>query len=223
MLVRESTHSSRLVRQQMVNQQIRTWEVSDEAVLAVFNKVPRDRFVPAGCENVAYADTEIPLPHGQLMLRPGILGRLLQGLQVQKHEKVLEIGSGSGYLTACLAVMAQSVTSLEYFEDLHKLAARNLQQNEVENVTLLHMDAMQELPAGSFDAIAVTGSLRFLDERLVSALSEGGRLFVVLGESPAMRATVITRLANGERQSISRFETDIPPLQLPAARRDFTF
>lgn len=223
MLIHESSVTSNVARQQMVDQQIRTWEVSDDAVLAVCNEVPRDRFVPAGCEMVAYADTEIPLGHGQVMLRPGIVGRLLQALAIRPHETVLEIGTGSGYLTACLAAMAKSVVSLEYYEDLHRHAAETLRDNAVENVSLLHMDAMRELPQGEFDVVAVTGSLRELDERFVEALTTDGRLFVVLGKSPLMRATLITRLAGGENQDLTLFETDIPPMRLPAARREFTF
>lgn len=223
MLLRESANTAQLARQQMVAQQIRTWEVSDDKVLAICNQVPRDRFVPAGCEDVAYADTEIPLGHGQVMLRPGIVGRLLQSLAIAPHERVLEVGTGSGYLTACMAAMAKSVVSLEYFEALHREAAANLRDYEVENVSLLHMDAMRELPADRFDVIAVTGSLPELDERFIDALTAGGRLFIVLGETPLMRATVITRTADSGLRRISLFETDIPPLRTPEAHREFTF
>lgn len=211
-----------LARRQMVNQQVRVWNVFNQEVLNVLGSVARERFVPAGCEDVAYADTEIPLAHGQVMLRPIIDGRLLQALAPGTGDTVLEIGTGTGYLTACLARMSASVTSIDIHEDFIAAASRNLETAEIENASVQCMDATAELPDGKFDAIAVTGSVRRIDERFVNALKPGGRLFLVVGESPAMNALLITRNGGGRQQSIL-FETDIPALENIAEEPVFFF
>ena len=211
-----------LARRQMVNQQVRVWNVFNQEVLNVLGSVARERFVPAGCEDVAYADTEIPLAHGQVMLRPIIEGRLLQALAPVTGDTVLEIGTGTGYLTACLARMSASVTSIDIHEDFIAAASRNLETAEIENASVQCMDAMAELPDGKFDTIAVTGSVRRIDERFVNALKPGGRLFLVVGESPALNALLITRNGGGRQQSIL-FETDIPPLENIAEEPVFFF
>jgi len=211
-----------LARRQMVSQQVRVWNVFNQEVLNVLGSVARERFVPAGCEDVAYADTEIPLAHGQVMLRPIIDGRLLQALAPGTDDTVLEIGTGTGYLTACLARMSASVTSIDIHEDFIAAASRNLETAEIENASVQCMDAMAELPDGKFDAIAVTGSVRRIDERFVNALKPGGRLFLVVGESPAMNALLITRNGEGRQQSIL-FETDIPALENIAEEPVFFF
>jgi len=210
--------NTELARRQMVEQQIRTWDVLDPDVLEVFGGVPRDLYVPEDCAHVAYADTEIPLPHDQCMLRPNIVGRLLQALRVNPGDEVLEIGTGTGYLTACLAEVARSVTSIDIYSDFVAAAKDRLADSHIENVILHCMDAMIELPNGEFDAIAVTGSIAELDERLVDALKVGGRLFIVVGESPVMRALLVTRTNDGSEVE-ELFETDIPALvsaEIPA-------
>lgn len=209
-------------RQQMVKQQVRAWDVSNQDVLDVLGSVAREQFVPAGCEDVAYVDTEIPLPHGQVMLRPLIEGILLQALAPGAGDQVLEIGTGTGYLTACLARMSASVTSIDIFEDFVATASRNLEIAGIENAGVRHMDAMAELPDGLFDAIAVTGSVPRIDERFVAALKPGGRLFLVVGESPVMSALLITQEGDGLRQ-IDLFETDIPALLNVAGESAFSF
>lgn len=209
-------------RQQMVRQQVRVWDVSNQEVLNVLGSVAREQFVPAGCEDVAWADTEIPLPHGQVMLRPNIEGRLLQALKLQAGDEVLEIGTGTGYLTACLARMSASVCSIDIHEEFIAAAGRNLESAEVDNVSLQCMDAMADLPAGKFDAIAVTGSVPRIDERFVAALKPGGRLFLVVGESPAMSALLITHDGDVQRQR-ALFETDIPALENMAQKAVFSF
>ena len=211
-----------LARRQMVKQQVRVWNVFNQEVLNVLGSVARERFVPASCENVAYADTEIPLAHGQVMLRPIIEGRLLQALAPGTGDTVLEIGTGTGYLTACLARMSASVTSIDIHKDFIAAASRNLETAEIENASVQCMDAMAELPDGKFDAIAVTGSVRRIDQRFVNALKPGGRLFLVVGESPAMNALLITRNGGGRQQSIL-FETDIPALENIAEEPVFFF
>jgi len=209
-------------RQQMVKQQVRVWDVFDQAVLNVLGNVARDQFVPAGCEDVAYADTEIPLPHGQVMLRPIIEGRLLQALALGASDEVLEIGTGTGYLTACLASMSASVSSIDIHEEFIAAANRNLETAEINNASVQCMDAMAELPDGKFDAIAVTGSVPRIDDRFVAALKPGGRLFLVVGESPAMSALLITH-DGGELQQSALFETDIPALENIAKESVFSF
>ena len=209
-------------RQQMVKQQVRVWDVFDQAVLNVLGNVAREQFVPAGCEDVAYADTEIPLPHGQVMLRPIIEGRLLQALALGASDEVLEIGTGTGYLTACLASMSASVSSIDIHEEFIAAANRNLETAEINNASVQCMDAMAELPDGKFDAIAVTGSVPRIDDRFVAALKPGGRLFLVVGESPAMSVLLITH-DSGELQQSALFETDIPALENIAEEPVFTF
>ncbi len=214
--------NSILSRQQMVKQQVRVWDVFDQAVLNVLGNVAREQFVPAGCEDVAYADTEIPLPYGQVMLRPIIEGRLLQALALGASDEVLEIGTGTGYLTACLASMSASVSSIDIHEEFVAAANRNLETAEINNVSVQCMDAMAELPDGKFDAIAVTGSVPRIDDRFVAALKPGGRLFLVVGESPAMSALLITH-DGGELQQSALFETDIPALKNSAKESVFSF
>ncbi len=211
-----------LARRQMVQQQVRAWDVFEQQVLDVLSSVARENFVPAGFHDVAYVDTEIPLGYGQVMLRPVIEGRLLQALRLKADDQVLEIGTGSGYLSACLALMCASVTSIDIHEDFIARATENLEAAGAENVTLHCMDAAKELPAGKFDAIAVSGSLAHIDDRFVAALKPRGRLFLVVGESPSMDALLLER-TDGEIQQTTLFETDIPALENFAKRPLFRF
>ncbi len=210
-------------RRQMVARQVRTWDVFNQDVLDVLGRVAREQFVPAGCADVAYADTEIPLAHGQVMLRPIIEGRLLQALDLDADDQVLEIGTGTGYLTACLASLSASVTSIDIFEDFVDAAGKNLESAEIANVSLHCMDAMSELPDGEFDTIAVTGSVPRIDQRFVSALKPGGRLFLVVGESPLMSALLLTRRDDEDLQQENLFETDIPALENIPQESAFSF
>ena len=214
--------NTELARQQMVEQQVRTWDVTSPEVLAVFGEVEREQFVPPGFEAVAYADTEIPLGHGQVMLRPTLEGRILQELAVQKHERVLDVGTGSGYLAACLSRRADEVISIDIYEDFLAAATGRLMDDGISNVKLSAMDAMAELPEGDFDVIVITGSLPSLDQRFTDALRPGGRLFVVTGESPVMNALVVTRDGDELVQEIV-FETDIPALVNVARPTGFFF
>ncbi len=209
-------------RRQMVAQQVRTRDVFNRDVLDVLGKVAREQFVPAECADVAYADTEIPLAYGQVMLRPIIEGRLLQALELGTDDQVLEIGTGTGYLTACLACLSASVTSIDIHEDFVTAASKNLETAGIGNASLQCMDAMTEMPDGEFDAIAVTGSMPRIDQRFVHALKPGGRLFLVVGESPLMSALLITR-DDDEPQQENLFETDIPALENIAEESAFSF
>ena len=215
--------NTEFVRRQMVEQQVRTWDVFDATVLEVLNDVPRDLFVPDYCTNAAYADDEIPLPHKQCMLRPSIVGKILQSLEIRSGDNVLEIGTGTGYLASCLARIATTVTSVEIFDDLAERARENLVKAGVDNVSVECLDATEALPAGQFDVIVVTGSISEYDERMIEALNPGGRLFVVVGESPTMIAMILKRLPDGSVESSELFETDIPPLLNARATAVFSF
>jgi len=210
-------------RQQMIDQQVRAWSVLDVNVLAALKAVPREHFVPEVFKTLAFADTEIPLGHGQRMMTPTIEGRLLQALEVAPGDKVLEIGTGSGFLTAVLAKLSAEVTSIDIYGDFLGTAKGRLEDCGIDNVELINMDATKSLPDGTFDAIAVTGSMQMLDQRLINALNPGGQLFVVLGNAPAMTATRVTRVDANEWQSDTLFETDLPPLVNGALPPQFSF
>ncbi len=215
--------NTEFARLQMVNQQVRGWNVYDEAVLDMLKHLPRERFVPAGFEAFAFADTEIPIGHDQRMMSPTIEGRLLQALGLHGDETVLEIGTGSGFMTACLASLAASVTSIDIYGDFLASAAEKLESCEIGNVELLEMDAMRELPDATFDAVAVTGSVQSFDPRFVEILNPHGRLFIVEGDAPAMEAKLVERLDGNDWQTISLFETTLAPLVHGALPPQFAF
>jgi protein-L-isoaspartate(D-aspartate) O-methyltransferase len=199
-------------RAQMIAQQVRAWDVLDERVLAALAAVHRDEFVPEACRHIAFADAPIPLGHGQVMLAPKLDGRILQALEIAPSDNVLEVGSGSGFLAACLAALGARVRSLEIFPDLAALATRNLRNCGCTTVSVETMDAMKLEETDRYDVIAVTASLPIYDTRFERALRPGGRLFVVTGTVPVMEAMLVRRLAAGGFSRTSLFETDIPPL-----------
>lgn len=204
--------NTEFARRQMVEQQVRTWDVTDPEVLAVLAGTVREHFVPDDYTAVAYADTEIPIGHGQVMLRPSIEGRLLQALQIRPGDRVLEIGTGTGYLTACLAALSAHVTSVEIHEDFIARARHQLDDAEIGNVEIVAMDAIAGLPDGTFDVIAVTGSSPEPIAHFAEALNAGGRLFTVIGRSPVKHAWLTTKTIDGQLATKALFETDIPPL-----------
>lgn len=210
-------------RQQMLVHQVRASDVNDPPVLNVISEVARENFVPPGFHDLAFADTEIPLAHGQKMMTPIVEGRMLQSLKITPGDNVLEIGTGSAYITACLAQLASSVYSLDVYDDFLSSAAIKLKQAGVANVELACMDACQELPAGEFDAIAVTASMPRFDPRYVSALRPGGRLFVIVGESPVQEARLIVRNKDSAWTITTLFETDLAPLVNFPVRNSFRF
>ena len=199
-------------RRQMIDQQVRAWTVLDPAVLDVLSALPREKFVPGPYESLAFADTEIPLGHGEFMMTPTIEGRVLQALDLGADDHVLEIGTGSGFLTACLATLGGRVTSVDIHEDFVRGAAGKLASAGIDNVELRTMDATSELPGERYDAIAVTGSIETFDPRLVDALRPGGRLFVVVGAAPVMEARLVRRTGGADWESESLFETKLGPL-----------
>ena len=215
--------NTQFARLQMVNQQVRGWNVYDEEVLAMLRELPREHFVPPAYEMLAFADTSIPIGHGEYMMSPTIEGRVLQALSLDGDENVLEIGTGSGFMTACLARLAGHVTSIDIHGDFVEAADARLAHEDITNVSLAQMDATQELPAGSFDAIAVTGSIQSFDPRYVEALSPHGRLFVVVGDSPTMQAKLIERTDEHDWETLVLFETDLAPLVHGALPPRFSF
>lgn len=197
----------------MVEQQVRPWEVLDYRVLDVLRTMPRERFVPERYRRVAYADLQIPLPHGQVMMEPRVEARVLQALDLQPHDSALEIGTGTGYLAACMASLAGRVTSVELFDDLREMAQGQLQAQGVGNVSLVGGDAAQGWDDGQrYDAIAVTGSLPQLHQGFHRNLSLGGRLFLIVGEFPIMEALLFTRVAEDQWTRESLFDTSQPAL-----------
>jgi protein-L-isoaspartate(D-aspartate) O-methyltransferase len=204
--------STEAARRQMIDQQVRAWEVLDEHVLETLAAVPRERFVPEAYREVCFADTAIPLGHGQCMLAPKVEGRILQALGLARSDEVLEVGTGSGFLAACLARLCRHVRTLEFFPDLSQAASRNLAGIAAANVTLEVADASALDESGLYDAIALTASLPVYDPRFERALRPGGRLFVVVGQAPVMEARLVTRVGDDQWVAEALFETVIPPM-----------
>ena len=198
----------------MIEQQIRPWDVLDAHVLHLLSVVKREDFVPVAHKALAFVDMEIPLPGGQVMLAPRVEARLLQDLTVQKHEKVLEIGTGSGYMAALLAHRAQRVITLEIDAGLATLARSNLQMAGVHNAEVLHLDGSRGVPAESpFDIILLSGSLAEVPQSLLAHLKIGGRLAAIVGDDPMMRATFITRLGETQFRTSQPWDTVAPRLK----------
>lgn len=210
-------------RMQMTYQQVRAWSVLPPATLAVFEQLPREIFVPEAAQGAAYGDLAIPLGHGQHMLPPTVVGRILQAVTVRRQDQVLEIGTGSGYLTACLALLATQVRSLEIRPELAHRARQNLKAAGIGNAIVEEADAFEWQPsAPGYDVVVITGSLPVYYARFESWLNPGGRLFVVSGLAPVMEARLIRLLSSG-RDEHSLFETVIDPLTHAAAPSHFVF
>jgi protein-L-isoaspartate(D-aspartate) O-methyltransferase len=194
----------------MIEQQIRTWEVLDPVVLDLLKKLPREDFVPPQYEGLAFADLEIPLGEGQLMLSPKVEGRILQALAIKKTDKVLEIGTGAGYLTALMAIQAKQVDSLELNSKLSAAAAKRIATHKIKNVSLKVGDGLAA--KGTYDVIVLTGSLPVYPAEIERQLAIGGRMFVVVGDEPAMEAVLSTRVSKDAVKQNVLFETCLPVL-----------
>ena len=210
-------------REQMIEQQVRAWDVLDARVLEILRQVPREAFVPSQHRFLAFADVEIPLPCGQHMLRPSVVGRLLQALALTGGERVLEIGAGSGFVTACLRTGGASVRSLEIFPELAELARTNISSLGLRQVDIVAEDATRLDSDGRYDAIAVTASLPIPEERFQRQLAVGGRLFVVVGVPPVMEARLVRRITEDAWGTESLFETVIDPLVHATRPQGFVF
>jgi protein-L-isoaspartate(D-aspartate) O-methyltransferase len=198
-------------REFMVEQQIRPWDVLDPRVLDVLAAVPRERYVPAAHRNLAYTDLALPLGHGEMMMKPVVEGRALQALELAPGDDVLEIGTGSGFLAACLGQLAREVVSLERRADLAEGARAHLAAQGVGNVNVITADAFSWDSSRRFAAICVTGAVAAIPSRFLEWLQPDGRMFIVRGRSPAMEA-VLVRNASGAPRIESLFETDLPYL-----------
>ena len=200
-------------RYNMIEKQIRPWEVLDPETLELFSSIHREDFIPDDYKMLALSDTSIPLMHNQVTMTPKVEARLLQGLKVKKHEKILEIGTGCGYLTALLASRGAVVYSVDIFGEFAQMARPRLDKYGLDNVNLLTGDAINGWPdAAPYDVIVVTGSVPHLADCYQQQLNINGRLFVIVGRSPVMEATIITRVGNSEYSSESLFETELPAL-----------
>ena len=198
----------------MIAQQIRPWEVIDERVLSTFESLARERFIDREYQGLAYADIAVPIGEGQTMMKPVQEARMLQALDVQLDDSVLEIGTGSGFTAACLSHLGGTVTSYETHAALSEAAAGHLAAAGVKNVELVVGNGLAaSLAPESFDVIAVTGSLPVYPAELEELLRPGGRMFVVVGEGPAMSAMLVSRTAEGEIWKETLFETALPALE----------
>jgi protein-L-isoaspartate(D-aspartate) O-methyltransferase len=198
-------------RHAMIEQQVRPWDIVDLQVLAAMSAVPRENFVPPAYRDLAFADTELPIGHGETMFKPVLEGRMLQGLKLQPNDEVLEIGTGTGFITACLASLCRSLVTVDLHADFIANAKNRLAALDLNNIRYEQADALAFNPDQQFDAIAVTGAVTDVPQAFLDWLRPGGRLFIIHGQSPAQEAVCLTRTAQGF-DTESLFETDIPYL-----------
>ncbi len=206
----------------MIEQQVRPWDVLDPRVLEAMTLVRREDFVAEAHRQLAFADLPLPLAHGEVMMKPVHEGRMLQALALQHSDEVLEIGTGSGYITACLAQLARAVVSIDLHADFIVAARDRLDRAAIGNVRLETADALHWQPGRQFDAIAVTGAVASIPDTFTNWLRPGGRLFIVHGQSPVQEAVIVTRRAETLHVE-SLFETDIPYLRGAAPAPAFNF
>lgn len=210
----------------MIEQQIRPWDVLDLDVLELLNIVKREDFVPAPYKNLAFSDTEIPLPCGASMFTPKLEARILQEAAVKKHENVLEIGAGSGYMAALLAFKARHVTTIEIAPELHAMAKQNLANYRVTNVNVELGDGAQgwgSATSSQYDVIIVSGGLPVVPQTMLEQIKIGGRLLAFVGTAPVMQAQIITRISEIAYNTINLFETSVQPLHHAVTPSQFTF
>jgi len=211
-------------REAMVEQQIRPWDVLDLRVLDVLARLPREAFVADAYQTLAYADLALPIGHGETMMKPVLVGRTLQALALEPTDEVLEIGTGSGFLTACMASLARSVLSIEQHADLAEPARANLSGQQFSNAQVHHADALTWDTAQRFDAICVTAAVDAIPARFLTWLRPGGRMFIVRGRAPAMEAVLVSHNSNDVNapRIESLFETELPYLTGTAPSPEFT-
>jgi protein-L-isoaspartate(D-aspartate) O-methyltransferase len=194
----------------MIEQQIRPWNVLDQDVLDLLHVVKREQFVPAAYQNLAFADVEIPLPGGEAMLAPKFEARILQEVGVRKHETVLEIGTGSGYMAALLAHRAAKVTTVEINPETAELAKKNLANAGIHNVTVETGNGAEGWAKGApYDVIVISGALEVLPEAFLKQVKVGGRIAAIIGQAPVMEASIITRTGDNTYSTIKVFETNV--------------
>ena len=208
----------------MIKQQIRTWEVTNEHVVELFSNIDRAEFVAPEYRDLAYADMMLPIGFGQAMLSPKIQAKMLQALNLKKHERVLEVGTGNGFFTSLLARLAAEVISVEIHRDLLQEASGHLHDIGINNVKLALGNAASgwELDA-PVDVVVITGALAFLPNTFKACLQEQGRIIAILGDAPAMQVSRISRMAQDQYQADSLFETEVPYLLKAAELERFVF
>ena len=208
----------------MIEQQIRPWNVLDQEVLDLLHVVKREQFVPAAYQNLAFADVEIPLPGGESMLDPKVEARMLQELNLKKHENVLEIGAGSGYMAALMAHRARHVTTVEISPEIKALAEQNLARAGITNVTVVEGNgAAGWEQGGPFDVIVISGGLESIPEAFLKQVKVGGRIAAFVGRSPAMSAVIVTRVSETGYDTVKLFETNVKLLSGAPTVSRFTF
>ena len=211
-------------RQNMVENQVRPWEVLDGRVLEVLGRVRREDFVAPEHRQLAFADLCLPIGHGEVMMKPVMEGRVLQTLALKPEDQVLEIGTGSGFFTACLASLAAHVTSVDIHADFTAAAAQRLQAAGINNVQFATGEAINDWqPQGSFDAVVVTGAVYRIPDRFLGWLKPGGRLLAIRGESPVQQVMLLTNEGNNRYREESVLETDLPYLAHAEPPRRFVF
>jgi protein-L-isoaspartate(D-aspartate) O-methyltransferase len=194
----------------MIEQQIRPWNVLDQDVLDLLHVVKREEFVPAAYQNLAFADVEIPLPGGESMFAPKIEARFMQELGIKKHETVLEIGTGTGYMAALLAHRAAKVTTVEINPELKELAEKNLAKAGIHNVTVEQGNGAEGWAKGApYDVIVISGALEVLPEALMKQVKVGGRIAAIVGQPPVMEASIIVRTGETAYNNVKVFETNV--------------
>ncbi len=216
-------NSAQAAIEQMVSQQVRTWDVLDPRTLEAMRRVPRAAFVAPPWRSLACAESALPLPCGKHMLTPMLVGRILQALGVRTGEQVLEIGTGSGYLSACLAALGGRVQSLELHAEIAAFARSNLLSAGLGEVEVTTADGAALFSETAYDVIVLTGSLPIYDARFERALKYGGRLFAIVGTGPAMEARLVRRLGASEASQHVLFETSVEALENVPAPSLFHF
>ena len=211
----------KLARTQMLKQQIRAWEVLDEKVLEAMESIPRELFVPEGFTDFAFADMEIPLSNDEYMMAPKIEGKLLQALEITKKDKVLEVGTGSGYLTACLAYLSKEVFSIDIYEDFLIKTKEKLAHQKIKNVNLSLLDIFVIDQKNKYDVIVFTGSLKKFQRNFLNLLNPQGRIFATIGELPIMESQIITSDNQNALIQDKIFETCLPPLKNETFNKPF--
>jgi len=211
-------------RSNMIQQQIKPWDVPNQSVLDLISEIHREDFMPGEYKRLALADTRIPLAHDQVTMTPKVEARLLQALEIKPEDEILEIGTGCAYLTALLAKSGHHVLSIDIHPEFTVQAKLKLQQHDIHNVTLESGDAIHcQQQSSPFDVIVLTGSVPFLEECIQKQLRIGGRLFVITGQSPAMEAKLIKRISENDWHEKILFETDLPELEGATQVEPFKF
>lgn len=208
-------------RQNMLLNQIRTWDFISPDNINLLRQVQREEFVPVEHRKLAFSDIEIPMSHGQYMMKPILEGRIIQSLNIEKTENILEIGTGSGYLTALLALSSKSVTSIDIHQDFTTSAIEKLKEANINNATCLCQDFYDFNSIDKFDCIVITGSIQETPDTLFNNLTKNGRIFALIGESPVMTASLISKTENDTTKIETLFETDVQPLI--QTKQDSTF